>query len=128
MKQATSPSTETSVSRESKDHDLTHQTPTMEDLTMGQDILKSDKVSCVVCGVGKVKPVTRRNEKKSFVIDGRNGVWTVIHVKSRCNNRNKYADCRAGYYHGYITHKGLTVFEDYALKQKFLVTSNQSGF
>ena len=96
--------------------------------TLIQDILKTDDVFCVVCGVGEVKPVTRIDEKESFVIYGRNGVRTAIHVESRCNNRNKYADCRAGYYHGYITHKGLTVFEDDAMMQEVLVTSNQTGF
>ena len=60
------------------------------------------------------------------MVYGRNGSRPAIHVESRCNSTN--FDCGAGYYHGYMTYKGMKILHDDALKSQVLVTSNQTGF
>ena len=67
-------------------------------------------------------------DKDDFVIYGRSGIRKGIHLEGRCNFRNENFSCNAGYYHGYMTFKGVTIWHDYALKDFTLVTSDQSGF
>ena len=92
------------------------------------ETLKSDVKTCKVFKIGEVKSTARSDNKESFVIYGRNGVRNGVHLESRCNNKNKYSNCRTGYFHGYLVTNGITVFEDNALKNEVLVTSNQTGF
>ena len=66
--------------------------------------------------VGKVGPVTRTKDKVDLVIYGRNVMQLARHVESRC----RVHGCRAGYYYGYITYKGYTIYEDTALQVKKL--------
>ena len=104
--------------------------------------LKSSVTKCVMCKVGKVSPVTRTGQTKAdLVIYGRSGMRMARHIESRCMVRG----CRAGYFHGYMTYQGHTVYDDAALKVLFfppiaycfkqmfnqgkvLVTSSQTGF
>ena len=74
--------------------------------------LKSEVKTCLICKVGKVGPVTRSKDKVNFVIYGRNGMRLARHIESRC----RVHGCRAGYFHGYITFKGHTIYEDTALQ------------
>ena len=60
------------------------------------------------------------------MVYGRQGSRPAMHVESRCNSTN--FDCGAGYYHGYMTYKGMKILHDDALKSQVLVTSNQTGF
>ena len=74
--------------------------------------LKSGVQKCIICKVGKVGPVARSKDKADLVIYGRNGMRLARHIESRC----RVHGCRAGYYHGYITYKGHTIFEDTTLQ------------
>ena len=38
------------------------------------------------------------------------------------------SECRAGHYNGYVTHKGLRIYEDDVLRRQVLVVSNQTAF
>ena len=86
--------------------------------------LKTEVERCVVCEGGKVTVDKRSYDKEPFTIYGRQGQRTALHLESRCANQS----CRAGYFYGYITYKGMTVYEDNALKKDVLVTSTNTGF
>ena len=60
------------------------------------------------------------------MIYGRNGARPGLHIESRCNSTN-FA-CGVGYFHGYMTYQGMKILHDDALRNKVLVTSNQTGF
>ena len=80
--------------------------------------LKSSVTKCVMCKVGKVSPVTRTGQTKAdLVIYGRSGMRMARHIESRCMVRG----CRAGYFHGYMTYQGHTVYDDAALKVLFSI-------
>ena len=88
-------------------------------------ILESIYDKCVMCGDGElVIDTTRMENKEEIVIYGRNGTYMAQHIEKRCNKRN----CRASYFHGYHKHNGKKIFQKDALKNKILITSNQTGF
>ena len=63
--------------------------------------------------MGKVSAVTRSERTKGdLVIYGRNGMRLGRHMESRCGIKG----CKAGYYAGYMTFKGRTIYDDTALK------------
>ena len=90
------------------------------------DVLKTNNKKCLICKTGDIVEKNRSNTKDGFMVYGRNGSRPAIHVESRCNSTN--FDCGAGYYHGYMTYKGMKILHDDALKSQVLVTSNQTGF
>ena len=88
-------------------------------------ILESIYDKCVMCGDGElVIDTTRMENKEEIVIYSRNGTYMAQHIEKRCNKRN----CRASYFHGYYKHNGKKIFQKDALKNKILITSNQTGF
>ena len=95
-------------------------------------VLETDVVKCKVCGVGKVTPVKNDKASDKFMLYTRDGTLVATHIESRCNNRS--LPCRAGHYYGYVSlgEKGNMdrpkCYEKYALKKKYLVTSNQTAF
>ena len=82
--------------------------------------LKSAVTRCIICRAGKVSIVGRSRTKADLVIYGRSGMRLAKHLESRC----VLPDCRAGYYHGYMTYKGHTVYEDDALKVYTLILAS----
>ena len=78
----------------------------------GVEELTSAVTKCVMCKVGRVSIVGRSRTKADLVVYGRSGMRLARHLESRCMVHT----CRAGYYHGYMTYKGHTVFEDHVLK------------
>ena len=89
---------------------------TDEEKSSGMEELKSEVKTCLICKVGKVGRVTRTKDKVDLVIYGRNVMRLARHVESRC----RVHGCRAGYYYGYITYKGYTIYEDTVLQVKKL--------
>ena len=95
-------------------------------------VLQTDAVKCKVCGLGDVKPVKSEKESDSFMIYTRDGTLIGTHIESRCNNRT--LPCRAGHYHGYVTMGEIgnpdkpKCYAEFALKNKYLVTSSQTAF
>ena len=86
--------------------------------------LKSSVTKCVMCKVGKVSTVSRSTDKSKLVIYGRNGMRLARHLEARCMVHG----CRAGYYHGYMTYKGHTVYDDFALKVTYHFIPGEKGF
>lgn len=86
--------------------------------------LKTEVEKCKVCGGGKVSVEKRSYDKEPFTIYGRQGQRIARHLESRCTNPS----CKAGYYYGYRTYKGKTIYEDNALKKDVFVTSTYTGF
>ena len=74
--------------------------------------LKTGVQKCKICKVGMVGPVARSKEKADLVIYGINGTRLARHIESRC----RVYGCRAGYFHGYMTYKGYTIYEDTTLQ------------
>ena len=95
-------------------------------------ILETDAVKCKVCKLGNVIPVKNDKAADKFMIYTRDGTQTATHIESRCNNRS--TPCRAGHFYGYVSlgEKGNIerpkCYEKFALKTKYLVTSNQTAF
>lgn len=95
-------------------------------------VLETDVFKCKVCGVGKVAPVKNDRASDKFMIYTRDGTVIAAHREYRCNNRSM--PCRAGHYYGYVSigEKGNInkprCYEKFALKRKYLVTSNQTAF
>ena len=81
---------------------------------------------CPICKVEEIVPELR--DKEPITIYGRNGPRTGFHLVNRCNNRNESNPCRAGFFAGYISYLGHTIYEDDALKRDVLVISDQTGF
>ena len=77
---------------------------------------------------GDVIPKIRQHEKEGFVIYGSNGSRPAIHTESKCNFSNSNFECGAGYYHGYLTYKGVKIMDDDVLNNEVAVTSIQTGF
>ena len=98
----------------------------LEAICYSDEVLKTDKKKCVVCGVGDVMKVPNKNY--DMLVFGRQGLRKVKQEEYRCNFRNKDVPCRAGYYHGYTTHQGMRIYDDEVLKNKVLVISSQSAF
>ena len=91
------------------------------------ELLQTSITKCVICKSGDIVEKSRP-DKEGFVIYGRNGVRPAVHVEKRCNFRNSNFECGAGYFYGYMTHKGMKIFSDNALKNPVLVTSSQTAF
>lgn len=95
-------------------------------------VLETDVSKCKVCGVGDVVAVKNEKLPDKFMIYTRDGTVIASHREYRCNNRT--LPCRAGHYYGYVSlgEKGNVdkpkCYEKYALKRKYLVTSNQTAF
>lgn len=95
-------------------------------------ILETNATICKVCGTGSVVSVNSNKEDDKFMIYTRDGTLLARHREHRCNNRS--LPCRAGHYHGYVSlgEKANAdkprCYEKYVLKNKYLVTSNQSAF
>ena len=89
------------------------------------DVLKTDFKKCLICKTGDIVEKNRTNTKDGFMVYGRQGSRPAMHVESRCNSTN--FDCGAGYYHSYMTYKGMKILHDDALKSQVLVTSNQTS-
>ena len=92
------------------------------------DILSTHFKKCLICKSGDIVEKNRHDSKEGFVIYGRNGTRPAVHIESRCNFSNSNFECGAGYYHGYMTYKGMKIVHDDALKNDVLVTSSQTGF
>ena len=66
-------------------------------------------------------------EKELLTIYGRDGMRRVDHRMYRCNNRNGEG-CRAGFFHGYITYNGHRIYENTAIEEEVLISTEQAGF
>ena len=62
------------------------------------------------------------------MVYGRNGSRAAVHVESRCNFSNANFECGTGYFHGYMTYKGMKIVHDDVLNNSVLVTSCQTAF
>ena len=98
----------------------------MEAVAYSGETLKTSKKKCVVCKVGEIVKVPNNNLDTLVFV--KQGIRKMKHEEYRCNFRNREAPCRAGYYHGYITHQGMKIFDDDVLNNKVLVVSSQSAF
>ena len=88
-------------------------------------ILKTNENKCRVCDLGDVVHVKR--DKESILIYTREGTKIGTHEEYRCNNRA--LPCRAGHFYGYVSlGDQAKCYEVFALKKKFLITSNQTAF
>ena len=83
---------------------------------------------CLICKTGDIVRKKRGDDKEGFVVYGRNGARPALNVESRCNFSNSNFDCGAGYFHGYMTYRGVKIVHDDALQNPILVTSTQTGF
>ena len=90
--------------------------------------LQTKVEKCLVCQVGNIEIQQRSRTKEPMAIYGRNGMREVIHLEGRCKFRNENFSCNSGYYHGYMTYRGATIWNDDALNEKTIVTSDQTGF
>ena len=98
----------------------------LDSFPLTDEVLKTTQTKCLVCGVGDV---VKHRDKTSFIlIYGREGIRKAKHEEYGCNFRNQDVSCRAGYFHGFMSHQGLRIYEDDALKNKVLVVSTQSAF
>ena len=92
-------------------------------------VLKSTKLKCSICKIGDLRPDGKQTQ---MIVYGRDGVHIIPHQYKRCNYRAGTGDmkvsCRAGHSLGFVTYKGVRIYEDDALKQDLLVVSNQSAF
>ena len=69
----------------------------------------------------------KNEETDKFMFYTRDGSLLGVHKEYRCNNR--VLPCRAGRNYGYVTKgENRKCYEWFALKKKFLVTSNQTAF
>ena len=91
------------------------------------EFLQTSIKKCVICKSGDVVEKSRP-DKEGFMIYGRNGARSAVHIEKRCNFRNANFECGAGYFYGYMTLKGMKIFSDNALKNPVLVTSSQTAY
>ena len=83
---------------------------------------------CLICKTGDIIRKNRKDEKEGFMVYGRNGSRAAVHVESRCNFSNANFECGTGYFHGYMTYKGMKIVHDDVLNNSVLVTSCQTAF
>ena len=92
-------------------------------------VIKTTKVKCSVCKLGDLRP---DGKQTPMIIYGREGVRILPHQYMRCNYRvgtgDRKVSCRAGHSLGFATSKGVRIYDDDALKNQFLVVSNQTAF
>ena len=62
---------------------------------------------CLICKTGDIVRKKRKDDKEGFLVYGRNGSQAAIHVESQYNFSNSNFKCGAGYFHGYLTYKGM---------------------
>ena len=94
---------------------------------MIDDILETGRKDqvCPVCNIGII--VFEAREKELLTIYGRDGMRRVHHCVYRCNNRNREG-CRAGFFHGYITYHGHRIYDNTAIEEEVLISTEQTGF
>ena len=68
------------------------------------EVLKTSKLKCDICGVGDIVKVNNK-KKHELLVSGKGGIRKASYKEYRCNFRNKDKNCRAGYYHGYTTYQ-----------------------
>ena len=90
-----------------------------------EDIIESKKEVCTLCKVGEIK---REGDPTPMTVYTKDGVRIIRHYYKRCNFQAKNAECRASYTLGSLSCNGKRIYEDDALKNKYLITSNQTGF
>ena len=90
-----------------------------------EDIIESKKEVCTLCKVGEIK---REGDPTPMTVYTKDGVRIIRHYYKRCNFQAKNAECRASYTLGSLSFNGKRIYEDDALKNKYLITSNQTGF
>ena len=82
-----------------------------------------------MCGIGSLIP---EGTATQMVVYCRDGVKILPHQYTRCNYRagtgNNRVSCRASHSLGFSSFKGARIYDDDALKNKFLVVSNQTAF
>ena len=109
-----------------QDEDDKEDVMSLEAMSYSEEVLKTNRKKCIICGVGDVVKVANKN--LDILVFGRQGIRKVKQEEYRCNFRNKEAPCRAGYYCGYLTHDGMRIYDDEVLKNRVLVVSSQSAF
>jgi hypothetical protein len=94
-----------------------------------EHVLKTKLTTCRVGGVGEiVEEHNASKDKQDILVYGRNGTYKMKHLESRCNNRNGFKPCRAGFFHNYYTVKGKTIYENETLKDDIIVVTSQTAF
>ena len=63
-----------------------------------------------------------------MVVYGRNGANIIPHQYKRCNFRNKIRICREGHSYGFVTYKGMRIYDNDCLKNDILLVSKQTAF
>jgi hypothetical protein len=100
-----------------------------EDQILKENVLKTTKIKCSICKIGDIRA---DGKPTPMIVYGREGVQVLPHQYMRCNYRvgtgDRKVSCRAGHGYGYVTYKGTRIYDDDALKNQFLVVSNQTAF
>ena len=87
---------------------------------------------CKVCKVGNLTAVSNNRGCDGLIVYTRDGTYLANHVERICNNRQ--LPCRAGHFYGYVSlsvkasSKKFKCYDKEALKNEYLVTSNQTAF
>ena len=88
----------------------------LESLPFSDEVLKTKKKKCDICGVGDI--VKASNENSDILMYGRRGIRKAKHEEYCCNFRNEDRTCRVRFYHGYSIYKGMRIYDDYILQDK----------
>ena len=88
-------------------------------------VIRSSKSKCTICKTGDLVP---EGEPTVMIIYTRNGIENLKHQYVRCNNRSGGGSCRASHNLGFVSLDGIRIYHDDALKEPYLITSNQTGF
>ena len=70
----------------------------LDEVKVKEQIYRTSRGTCVVCGVGNVMPVIRKDKKDDMLIYTRDGLRKAKHAEYRCNFKNKHNDCRANFF------------------------------
>ena len=91
-----------------------------------ENILTSHRAGqmCPVCELGHVV----FESKHQISVYGRNGPRIEFMAHHRCNNRNKSGPCRAGFGPGFVKTATDKIYEEDALSQNVLISTDQTGF
>ena len=85
-------------------------------------ILESNKIHCSVCGYGILNE--RIRNKDTLIIYTRQGTIRAFHKEKRCNNYR----CKSGHWYGWHMNGNEKVIKEDALSNKYLITSQVTGF
>ena len=100
-----------------------------EDQILNEAVLKTTKLKCSICKIGDLRP---DGKQTPMIVYGREGVRILPHQYMRCNHRvgtgDRKVSCRAGHSLGFATSKGIRIYDDDALRNQFLIVSNQTAF